>query len=213
MNDYIFEENGKMYICKSASYISGGFRSAEVWKERKSIPDKLKNTIPRGSGIIIEDKGIKYMLYNTSGKACGKWFTYLCPGIKFEQPPKIPEGVRNGYDFITKNFHNGFMEIKKTKRKNESFVRINAIYSPLTADDYTAKPNEILEKMEHYHKMKEYFSFDLYEGICFGEWIYDTDVLYEKYLNEDITIDDILNDLEGNWKYMSGSGEIVFFNE
>lgn len=216
MNDnYIFEENGKMYICVKALYTSNGFKAPEVWKECSYIPEILKkSTVPHGTSVIVNYKGTKYMLWNTSGKAFGKWFTYFCDGLRFELPEKIPSGVNEGYKFILNKYQDRKIQIKKQKRNNESFIRLKIVYSPLKHTDYTVKSNKMLESMKHYNKMREYFSLDIYNKICFGCLIYETDSIYQKYCEKDISIEDVLFDnINGNWTYSGGIGEIIFLGE
>ena len=54
---------------------------------------------------------------------------------------------------------------------------------------------------------------DLYDKIILTVLINKGDENYNKYAdkNKEINIDDILNDLNGNWKYIGGTGEIIFW--
>lgn len=205
----IFPENGKMHICKRASYISGGFRYPEIWKECKA-PAALVNTEPRGAAVIVEHGEKMYMLYNTAGEASGKWFVYASEGIRFEHPGKIPEGVKEGFEFITKSFPG--RDIKIRRHNYEKSVSVVVEYGKLGVYDFKAKENVFAEKSEHYEEMKRFFALDLYDKIVFKASIKAGDKNYKKYADKDARIDigDILNDLKGNWEYSGGIGKNIF---
>lgn len=205
----IFKENNKLYICKRASYITGGFRYPEIWQECKA-PFAIKNTEPRGEAVIKKYDGEMYMLYNTAGEASGKWFTFVSEGIRFEHPGKIPEGVKEGFEFISKLFPG--RSIKICRHNYEKSVSVIAEYGKLNVDDFKAKENNFAEKLEHYEEVKKFFALDLYDKVIFKALINAGDEHYKKYADNEveISINDILNDLSGNWKYSGGIGENIF---
>lgn len=205
----VFSENNTLYICKRASYISGGFRYPEIWEERKA-PAALANTEPRGAAVVKEHDGKLYMLYNTAGEASGKWFAYVSEGVRFEHPGKIPEGIKEGLEFIKNRFPDRNIEIRR--HNYEKSVSVVVEYGKLDVDDFKAKENDFAEKLEHYEEMRDFFSLDLCDKIIFKASINAGDEHYKKYAdkNNEISIDDILNDLSGNWKYSGGIGEIIF---
>lgn len=206
----IFEESNRLYICKRASYISGGFRYPEIWEECKA-PAALENTEPKGSAVVKEHNGKLYMLYNTAGKANRKWFVYASEGVRFEHPGKIPEGVKEGFEFVTKRFPDRSIKIRR--HNYEKSVSVVAEYGKLDVDDFKAKENVFAEKLEHYEEIKNFFALDLYDKIIFKASINAGDEYYKKYVDEEmeISISDILNDLSGSWKYSGGIGEIIFW--
>ena len=206
----IFEGSNRLYICKRASYISGGFRYPEIWEECKA-PAGLENTIPRGAAVIEEHNGKMYMLYNTAGEASGKWFVYASEGVRFEHPGKIPEGVKEGLEFIKNRFPDRNIEISRHSYEKSVSVLVN--YGKLDADDFKAKENDFAEKSERYEEMRQFFALDLYDKIFFKASINAGDEHYNKYADKsnEISIDDILDDLSGNWKYSGGIGEIIFW--
>ena len=206
----IFEESSRLYICKRASYISGGFRYPEIWEECKA-PAGLENTIPRGAAVIEEHNGKMYMLYNAAGEASGKWFVYASDGVRFEHPGKIPEGVKEGFEFATKRFPDRSIKIRR--HNYEKSVSVVAEYGKLDVDDFKAKENVFAEKFSRYQEMKDFFALDLYNKIVFSTSINVGDKNYKKYADKstDITINDIINDLSGDWKYSGGIGEIIFW--
>lgn len=110
----IFTENNKMYICKRPSYISTGFRYSEVWEKCKAVPKELKNTIPRGAAVIETVDGIQYMLWNTAGEACWKWFTPLCDGNHVQIACCHKESIAYAVLFICRNrpYYHGKSMIK-----------------------------------------------------------------------------------------------------
>ena len=61
--------------------------------------------------------------------------------------------------------------------------------------------------------MRNFFALDLYDKIILTVLINKGDENYNKYAdkNKEINIDDILNDLNGNWEYIGGIGEIIFW--
>ena len=156
----IFEGSNRLYICKRASYISGGFRYPEIWEECKA-PAGLENTIPRGAAVIEEHNGKMYMLYNTAGEASGKWFVYASEGVRFEHPGKIPEGVKEGLEFIKNRFPDRNIEISRHSYEKSVSVLVN--YGKLDADDFKAKENDFAEKSERYEEMRQFL-----------RWIYMT---------------------------------------
>lgn len=206
----IFKENGKMYLCRRASYVTGGFRYPEIWEECEP-PNELKDTQPRGAGVIQNYNDKTYMLYNTAGEASGKWFVYASEGIRFEDPGKIPEGIKEGLDFIIKRFPD--RSIKIGRHIYEKSVSIVAKYSKLDVYDFKVKENIFAEKFDHYEEMRKFFALDLYDKIILTVLINKGDENYNKYAdkNKEINIDDILNDLNGNWEYIGGIGEIIFW--
>lgn len=206
----IFEESNRLYICKRASYISGGFRYPEIWEECKA-PAALENTELKGSAVVKEHNGKLYMLYNTAGKANRKWFVYASEGVRFEHPGKIPEGVKEGFEFVTKRFPDRSIKIRR--HNYEKSVSVVAEYGKLDVDDFKAKGNVFAEKLEHYEEIKNFFALDLYDKIIFKASINAGDEYYKKYVDEEmeISISDILNDLSGSWKYSGGIGEIIFW--
>lgn len=206
----IFEESSRLYICKRASYISGGFRYPEIWEECKA-PAGLENTIPRGAAVIEEHNGKMYMLYNTAGKANRKWFVYASEGVRFEHPGKIPEGVKEGLEFIKNRFPD--RNLKIGRHYYEKSVSIIATYGQIDVDDFKVKKNDFAEKFSYYEEMKDFFALDLYNKIVFSTSINVGDKNYKKYADKstDITINDIINDLSGDWKYSGGIGEIIFW--
>lgn len=205
----IFGENNKLYICERASYITGGFRYPEIWEECKS-PAGLENTIPRGAAAKEEHNGKMYMLYNTAGEASGKWFVYASEGIRFDYPGKIPDGVKEGFEFITKRFPDRSIKIRR--HNYEKSVSVVVEYGKLEVDDFRAKENAFAEKSGRYEEMKSFFALDLYDKIILKVLINAGDERYKKYAdkNNEISIDDILNDLSGSWKYSGGIGENIF---
>lgn len=207
----LFTENGKMYICKRAAYHSNGFVYPEIWEECTEIPEKIKDTQPRGAAAVTTQGDKKYMLYNTAGEASGKWFAFAGEGIRFEQPENIPDGVVTGYEFITSKFPD--REFKIRRRFSDKSVKIIVEYGNLDADDFRARDNDLAKNMEHYEEMRAFFAMDLYDKIMFSSVIEESNRHHKKYSDKstDITIDDILSDrISGNWKYMGGIGEIVF---
>lgn len=211
----IFKENNKLYICERASFVTDGFQYPEIWEECKA-PAGLKNTIPGGAAVINEHNGKLYMLYNTDSEALGKWFVYVSEGIRFERPEKIPEGTKEGFTFI----NDAFPGRKVTTRRHnfDDGVSVYAEYGKLCADDFTAKKNPFAEKLEHYEEMKKFFALDLYDTINFHVFIKKGALHYKKYSNleTEININDILDDLSGNWKYTGGIGvgeEFIFSDQ
>lgn len=205
----IFTENNKMYICERPSYISTGFRYSEVWEECKAVPKELKNTIPRGAAVIETVDGIQYMLWNTAGEGCGKWFTPLCDGIRFVKPERIPAGFEAGLNFIRERFPDREISIKRTKY--EKRVSISVRYGDLDINDFEIVKNDVLEAMEHYEEMKAFFALDLYIKIGFKFSLCAGDADYKKYSDEEISIEDLLADrVQGDWKYIGGLGERMF---
>lgn len=205
----IFKENNKLYICERASYITGGFRYPEIWEECKT-PAALENTKPRGAAVIEEHNGKMYMLYNTAGEASGKWFVYAFEGVRFEHPGEIPEGVKEGFEFVTKRFPGRSIKIRR--HNYEKSVSVVVEYGKLDVDDFKAKGNAFAEKSGHYEEIKRFFALDLYDKIILKVSINAGDEHYKKYAdkNNEIGIDDILNDLSGSWKYSGGIGENIF---
>lgn len=210
----IFMENGKLYICKRPAYTSVGFRYSEIWEECKSVPEKLKNTIPRGAAVIETWKGIPYMLWNTADEALGKWFTPFCDGVRFINPEIIPSGFREGLAFIQEKYPS--RELGVGRRIYEKSVSVSVKYGKLTVDDFAVKSNKVIENMAHYAEMRKFFALDLYDGIRFKFSIREGEENYKKYSdkNREITIDDILTDkIQGEWKYIGGMGEIIYESE
>ena len=205
----IFTENNKLYICKRANYITGGFQYPEIWEEY-NVPTDLENTEPKGSAVVNEHNGKTYMLYNTAGPASGKWFVYASEGIRFENPGKIPKGIQKGLEFITNRFPD--RNLKVGRHHYEKSVSVFATYGEIDVDDFKVKKNDFAEKLSHYEKMKDFFALDLYNKIIFSTSINVGDKHYKKYSDKstEITINDIINDLDGNWKYFGGIGEIIF---
>ena len=210
----IFMENGKLYICKRPAYTSVGFRYSEIWEECKSVPEKLKNTIPRGAAVIETWKGIPYMLWNTADEALGKWFTPFCDGVRFINPEIIPSGFRRAWLLYRKKYPS--RELGVGRRIYEKSVSVSVRYGKLTVDDFAVKSNKVIENMAHYAEMRKFFALDLYDGIRFKFSIREGEENYKKYSdkNREITIDDILTDkIQGEWKYIGGMGEIIYESE
>lgn len=208
----IFEENGKMYLCKRASYVTGGFRYPEIWEECE-VPNELKDTQPRGAGVIQNYNDKTYMLYNTAGEASGKWFIYVSEGARFEHPGKIPEGIKEGLDFIIKRFPGPGREINIRRVYHEESVTVLVEYGKLDVNDFSVRNNEFIEKLNHYEEIKSFCLLDLCDHTFCKISIKKSDEYYNKYSNKllEINIDDILNDLNGNWEYIGGIGEIIFW--
>lgn len=206
----IFKENDEMYLCQRASYTSYGFQPPQIWKECKKIPSDLIDTQPRGTAVVVRHNDKEYMLYNTAGEACGKWFTLLGEGIRFEKPENIPAGISEGWEFISKRFPDRALKLRR--RFIDKTVKVIAKYGNLDEDDFHARQNTVTDGMEYYSEMRGFFAEDLYNRIMFSSVIDAGHPCFKKYndRNIEVSIDDILSDLRGNWEYAGGIGEIIF---